>query len=127
MMWATGAHVVPTSASDEALRDGDIKGVLEILHKMWTDGLMPEAVRGAGPSEFHSAFYPGKLGMFAHGNFQIGLITNKAPNLDFGITFIPGNWLDAGLRTILHHDDRRTRESDYYVRLLDLYELFHLL
>jgi multiple sugar transport system substrate-binding protein len=90
MMWATGAHVVPTSASDEALRDGDIKGVLEILHKMWTEGLMPEAVRGAGPSEFHSAFYPGKLGMFAHGNFQIGLITNKAPNLDFGITFIPG-------------------------------------
>ena len=51
---------------------------------------MPEAVRGAGPSEFHSGFYPGKLGMFAHGNFQIGLITNKAPDLDFGITFIPG-------------------------------------
>jgi len=52
MMWATGAHVVPTSATDDALRDGDIKGVLEILHKMWTEGLMPEAVRGAGPSEF---------------------------------------------------------------------------
>lgn len=51
---------------------------------------MPEAARGAGPSEFHSAFYPGKLGMFAHGNFQIGLITSKAPQLDFGITFIPG-------------------------------------
>jgi multiple sugar transport system substrate-binding protein len=69
---------------------GDIKGVLKILHQMWTEGLMPEAVRGAGPSEFHSAFYPGKLGMFAHGNFQIGLIKNKAPDLDFGITFIPG-------------------------------------
>jgi multiple sugar transport system substrate-binding protein len=90
MMWATGAHVVPTSPDDEALKDGDIKGVLEILHKMWVEGLMPEAVRGAGPSEFHSAFYPGKLGMFAHGNFQIGLIKNKAPDLDFGITFIPG-------------------------------------
>jgi multiple sugar transport system substrate-binding protein len=90
MMWATGAHVVPTSADDDPLRDGDIKGVLKILHQMWTEGLMPEAVRGAGPSEFHSAFYPGRLGMFAHGNFQIGLIKNKAPNLDFGITFIPG-------------------------------------
>jgi multiple sugar transport system permease protein len=33
------------------------------------------------------------------------------------------DWLDAGFRTILHYDNRRTGESNHHVGLLDLHDL----
>ncbi|NPV67689.1 MAG: sugar ABC transporter substrate-binding protein [Anaerolineae bacterium] len=90
LIWASGGDVLNEDATEATLTDPMVKAALEFYHQMWTEGLMPETALVDAGAEFLSAFFSGKIGMMGSGAFSISTLKNEHPEIDFGITFLPG-------------------------------------
>lgn len=90
-MWATeGTQVLPSQCGDEALVGDSIPAILSHYRTMWEEGLIPESAQVDGGTSFVSAFAAGNIGLVGLGNFAIGQYRTTAPDLDFGVTMLPG-------------------------------------
>ncbi len=90
LIWASGGDVLSEDATEATLTDPAVKAALEFYHQMWTEGLMPETATVDAGAEFLSVFFSGKIGMMGTGAFAISTIKNDHPEINFGITFLPG-------------------------------------
>lgn len=90
MMVAAGAHILPKSGSDDALSGPGVKEVLTAFHQMWDEGLVPDSAQADAGSDFVAQFESGKIGIQGAGGFVISDIKANYPNLDFGVTYLPG-------------------------------------
>ncbi len=91
-MWAArGTVVLPPGCDAEPLQGESIKQVLQDYRIMWKEGLIPKYAK-ADPGDDHTmaVFRSGKIGMQAAPNYAVPLLKEKAPNLDFGVAFLPG-------------------------------------
>jgi multiple sugar transport system substrate-binding protein len=90
-MWAArGTVVLPAGCDAEPLQGESIKQVLQDYRSMWTEGLIPPSAKD-DPGDHHTeVFTGGKIGMQAGANYAVALVKEKAPNLDFGVAFLPG-------------------------------------
>ncbi len=91
MIWASddSAKIEPTSAGDEPLV-GDIKPVLEWARMMHEEGLIDPAAQAETGETFAEVFGSGKVGIMGTGNFNVALLQDQNPDLDLGVTVIPG-------------------------------------
>lgn len=91
MIWASDddAKIEPTSAGDEPLV-GDIKPVLEWARMMHNEGLIDPAAQAETGETFAEVFGSGKVGIMGTGNFNVALLQDQNPDLDLGVTVIPG-------------------------------------
>lgn len=89
-MWGSGAHLLPKSGDDAALEGPGVKEMLTHLHKMWSEGIIPEGAQGDTGANFQAIFETGKVGMQGSGNFAIAALKANHPEIDFGIAFLPG-------------------------------------
>jgi multiple sugar transport system substrate-binding protein len=90
MMVASGAKILPASAKDEPLAGPGIKEVLQLFRDMWTEGLIPKSAQADNGANFVANFKTGKVGIQGAGGFLISDLKREAPNMDFGVTFLPG-------------------------------------
>src|SRR5579883_351753 len=90
MMVASGAKILPRNADDEPLAGPGVKEVLQLFRDMWTEGLIPKSAQADNGSNFVANFKTGKIGVQGAGGFLISDLKKEAPNLDFGVTFLPG-------------------------------------
>jgi len=92
-MWAArGTVVLPAGCDAEPLQGESIKQVLQDYRTMWKEGLIPEYAKADAGEHTHTmaVFMSGKVGMQAAANYAVALVKEKAPNLDFGVAFLPG-------------------------------------
>lgn len=91
-MWAAPDTVVlPPGCDTEPLQGNSIKQVLQAYRTMWNEGLIPkDAKTDLGADHTMQIFRTGKIGMQAGPNYGIAVIKEKAPDLDFGVAFLPG-------------------------------------
>jgi multiple sugar transport system substrate-binding protein len=90
-MWATpDTLVIPGECGVEAMQGDAIPAILNHYRTMWVEGLIPESSQVDGGANFLSAFTSGKIGMMGTGNFSIGNLPKIAPEIDFGVTPLPG-------------------------------------
>ena len=90
LMWASGATIEPKDANDEPLRGEGVKEVLQWARDMIKAGDVHEDARSENGETFHLRFGSGKLGMMGTGNFNIALVKEQNPNMDFGVALLPG-------------------------------------
>ncbi|MEO9166925.1 MAG: extracellular solute-binding protein, partial [Aestuariivirga sp.] len=90
MMVAAGAKILPAKAGDTPLDGDGVKEVLTEMHAMWKEGLIPASAQADNGANFVSAFMSGNIGIEGSGGFMISLLKEKAPNLNFGVTILPG-------------------------------------
>ena len=90
LMWASGAKIAPSDADDEPLVGEGIAQVLEWARQMITDGNINPAARSETGETFILQFGTGKIGMMGTGNFNITLAMEQNPDMDFGVTTLPG-------------------------------------
>ena len=90
MMVAAGSKILPANANDAALTGEGVKDVLEAFKEMWTEGLIPKSAQADNGANFTSEFMTGKIGVQGTGGFLLSELKKNAPNLDFGVTFLPG-------------------------------------
>ena len=89
-MWASGATIEPKDANDEPLQGEGVKEVLQWARDMIKAGDVHEDARAENGETFHLRFGSGKLGMMGTGNFNITLVKDQNPTMDFGIALLPG-------------------------------------
>ena len=90
LMWASGATIEPKDSNDEPLQGDGVKEVLQWARDMIKAGNVHEDARSENGETFHLRFGSGKLGMMGTGNFNIALVKEQNPTMDFGVALLPG-------------------------------------
>ena len=90
MMVAAGAKILPRDAADEPLDGAGVKQVLQLFRDMWTEGLIPKSAQADNGANFAATFKTGKIGIQGSGGFIISDLKKDVPDMDFGVTFLPG-------------------------------------
>jgi multiple sugar transport system substrate-binding protein len=90
LMWASDATIEPKDGNDEPLQGDGVKQVLQWARDMITAGNVHEDARSENGETFHLRFGSGKIGMMGTGNFNIALVKEQNPNMDFGVALLPG-------------------------------------
>jgi multiple sugar transport system substrate-binding protein len=90
LIWANGGDFLSADYSQPTLSDPSVKEALEFYQKLWNAGVVPESARVDNGTDFLNAFTSGKIGMAGSGAFSISVLKNDHPDVDFGITFLPG-------------------------------------
>ena len=90
MMWGSGATLLPTSGDAPAMDGPGVKEVLQMLHDMWTAGVIPESAEADTGANFQATFETGTIGMQGSGGFAIAALKANHPEIEFGIAPLPG-------------------------------------
>jgi multiple sugar transport system substrate-binding protein len=90
MIWASGGKIEPVSCGDEPLVGDNIKTVLQWARTMHQDGQIDPAAQAENGDTFADVFGSGKVGIMGSGNFNVVLAKQQNPNIDMGVTLIPG-------------------------------------
>ncbi|MDT0442703.1 ABC transporter substrate-binding protein [Streptomyces johnsoniae] len=92
-IWAAGGNVVEGEAGEERPVVGEDPAVtraLELYRTLWHDGLTaPQAAADTGAQAL-ALFGSGRIGMYPTGAFALDEIRGTYPDVDFGVTPIPG-------------------------------------
>jgi multiple sugar transport system substrate-binding protein len=90
MMVAAGSKILPANGNDDALTGDGVKDVLEMFKEMWSEGLVPKSAQTDNGANFTGEFKTGKIGIQGTGGFLLSELKKDVPNLNFGVTFLPG-------------------------------------
>ena len=90
MMVAAGSKMLPANGKDDALTGEGVKDVLETFKEMWSEGLVPKSAQTDNGANFTAEFKTGKIGIQGTGGFLLSDLKKDVPNLNFGVTFLPG-------------------------------------
>ena len=90
MMVAAGSKILPANGNDDCLTGDGVKQVLETFKAMWDEGLVPKSAQADNGANFTSEFKTGKIGIQGTGGFLLSELKKDVPNLNFGVTFLPG-------------------------------------
>jgi len=91
MIWASGNNKIePAQCGDEPLTGDTLKPVLQWARTMHQEGLIDPAAQSENGSTFANQFGAGKTGIMGTGNFNVVLAKQQNPNIDLGVTLIPG-------------------------------------
>ncbi len=91
LIWASGGDVLSEDGT-EATIDSDpaVRAALEFYKQLWDEGLVPPGSQADSGTDFLNAFTGGSIGMAGSGAFSISVLKNDYPDIDFGLTFLPG-------------------------------------
>lgn len=89
-IWASGGDVLNEDGTAATLTDPEVAAALDFYRQMWADGLIPPGAQADTGTDFANAFTSGTIGMAGTGAFAINNLKTNFPDLDFGVTFLPG-------------------------------------
>ena len=89
-IWASGGDVFNEDSSAMTFDDPEVKELLEFYHWMWTNEHVPASASADMAADFSTLFRAGKIGMQGMNAMSLTLIKNDHPDLDFGISYLPG-------------------------------------
>ena len=106
MIWAAGGKIEPAECGDEALVGDNIAEVLAWARMMHQEGHIDPAAQAENGETFAEVFGSGKVGIMGTGNFNVVLAKEQNPDIDLGVTVLPG----SGERSVLVVRRRRHRD-----------------
>ena len=89
-VWASGGDWFNEDASAATFDDPEIKAAFEFFHWTLSNGHIPPSAEADTGAFFVKTFMSGKIGMQVISSTMMSLITNDAPDVNFGIAYIPG-------------------------------------
>jgi multiple sugar transport system substrate-binding protein len=90
LIWASGGDVLSEDGLSATVDSPEVRAALEFYQRMWNEGLIPPSAQADTGTDFLNAFLTGKIGMAGSGAFSISVLKNDHPEIDFGLTFLPG-------------------------------------
>jgi len=90
LIWASGGDVLTPDGKAATLDTPAVKKALSLYRRLWEAGQMPSGAKNDSGANFIAAFFTGKIGMTGSGAFSIGLLKKEHPEIDFGVTYLPG-------------------------------------
>ena len=89
-VWASGGDVLTEDGTQATLTDPSVKAMLEFVRGLWDGGQVPQAAQVDTGEDFFNAFTSGTVGMAGTGAFSIAELKGEYPDIDFGVTPLPG-------------------------------------
>lgn len=90
LVWASGGDIFADGAKKATLDTPQMHDAINFYRSMVEKGYVPEGAETDNGSNWLSTFAAGNVGISQSGAFSIGTLTKEYPEVDFGITFIPG-------------------------------------
>lgn len=87
-LWANGGDVISADGKQSVVNSDNNKKTLTFFHNLYKDGLMSPLSRT--DSALNDAFSSGKVAMVGSGAFTFKVFKDNYPNLDYGVTYFPG-------------------------------------
>ncbi|KAA3656930.1 MAG: sugar ABC transporter substrate-binding protein [Chloroflexi bacterium] len=112
-IWGSEGDLLSADYSTPTVDSPEVKAALEFYKKMWDEGLVPEGAKVDNGADFINGFTSGKVGMIGSGAFAISLLKNDHPDIDFGITYLPGQ--DGGRSSFAGGDNIGIPKGSAYV------------
>jgi multiple sugar transport system substrate-binding protein len=88
LIWGSGGDIM--KGDKAALDSPEVTNALTFYRDMWTKGLISPSAKTDDGATFGGGFGDGKLGMVGSGAFQVGSLKKDHPEVDFGVTPLPG-------------------------------------
>ena len=90
LVWASGGVLFEDEGAKATVNTPQMKEALEFYRGMAKDGLVPAGAQTDSGSNFFAAFAGGNIGLTPSGSFAIGALNNQYPDLEYGVTYLPG-------------------------------------
>lgn len=90
LIWASGGHILTENGHQATLDSPEVEKAVDFYRKMVKDGLVPAGAETDSGSNFFAAFANGNIGISPSGSFSIGALNNQYPDLNYGVTYLPG-------------------------------------
>ncbi len=90
LMWASGGDVLNADGTETTMTDPNVAAALDFYRQLWADGQIPPGAQADTGTDFFNAFAGGKIGMTGSGAFAISQLKNDYPDINFGVTYLPG-------------------------------------
>ena len=102
-IWALGGDSLSADGTRAMVNTAPCKEAIQFYRDLFQNGCIPEsAATDAGGNRF-TGFLAGKVGYMCAGTFMIGVLLNDHPDVDFGVTPIPGK--NGGFATFAGGDN----------------------
>ncbi len=112
LMWASGGDVLTDDGLSATIDSPEVRAALEFYKQMWDEGLIPPSAQADTGADFLNAFTTGTIGMAGSGAFSISTLKNNYPDINFGLTFLPGQ--DGGVSSFAGGDSIAITSSSPY-------------
>jgi len=90
-IWANGGDVLNANGTQATIASSPpVKTALQFYNRLWTEGLVDPGAKVDTGTNFATGFDAGKIGIQGNGAFAIATLKQQYPNIDFGVTPIPG-------------------------------------
>lgn len=90
LIWASGGDILTGDGGKATLDTPQMRDAIAFYRDMVKKGLVPEGARTDTGSNFFAAFARGNIGLAPSGAFAIGALNTQFPDIDYGVTFLPG-------------------------------------
>ncbi|HMG50535.1 MAG TPA: sugar ABC transporter substrate-binding protein [Inquilinus sp.] len=90
LIWASGGDILTEDGAKATLDTPQMRDAIAFYRDMVKKGLVPEGARTDTGSNFFAAFARGNIGISPSGAFAIGALNTQYPDIDYGVTFLPG-------------------------------------
>jgi multiple sugar transport system substrate-binding protein len=90
LIWASGGDILTEDGGKATLDTPQMRDAIAFYRDMVKKGLVPEGARTDTGSNFFAAFARGNIGLAPSGAFAIGALNTQFPDIDYGVTFLPG-------------------------------------
>lgn len=90
LIWASGGDVLSADGKTATMTSPIVKEAMAFYQRLWANKQIPQAAQVDNGTNFTNAFATGKIGIVGSGALAIAGIKQQFPQLDFGITYLPG-------------------------------------
>ncbi len=90
LIWASGGDIFNADGTEATIDTPQMRDAVAFYQGMVKDGLVPAGSQTDTGSNFFAAFATGKIGISPSGAFAIGALNEQFPDLEYGVTFLPG-------------------------------------
>ena len=90
LIWASGGDILVDGGKRATLDTPQMRNAVDLYRGMVAKGYVPESAKTDSGTNFFGGFATDKIGMSPIGAFAIGNLVKNYPNIEFGVTFLPG-------------------------------------
>lgn len=89
LVWGAGADILSADGTQATLDTPQMRKAIDIYRNLVQQGFVPDGAATDNGTNFNT-FMNGKIGMQSVGAFSIGTLVTQHPDINFGVTLIPG-------------------------------------
>ncbi len=90
LVWASGGDILVENGKKATLDTPQMRAAIELYRGLVAKGYVPESAKTDPGANFFGGFATDKIGISPIGAFAIGNLVKNYPNVEFGVTFLPG-------------------------------------